>query len=252
MPPTTPAAIPLQFGCFLAPHHPTGENPVLQFQRDLKLVKHLDIDGLHRWHNVWTLGRPGAEHVDDKWDLLERTAGGAATGTGTSVIGTPDQLVAAIHNLQEVTGGFGVVMGFAHDWANRKNTMRSWGLFARYVIPELRGMTIGLSESQEYLNASRVELMGGAGRAIMAKVMENERAAEAMQITANGWPSAPRPANRANSAPEAASPKRDQSSLRATALGVTFILGSYSASSITRPSVRNWSRSWVRHDSHGP
>ena len=145
------------------------------------------VDGLHRWHNeynVWTLGRPGAEHVDDKWDLLERTAGGGASGTGTSVIGTPDQLVAAIRNLQEVTGGFGVVMGFAHDWANRENTVRSWDLFARYVIPELRGMTVGLRESQEFLNAHQAELMGGAGRAIMAKVAENDRAAAAMKITA--------------------------------------------------------------------
>ncbi len=145
------------------------------------------VDGLHRWHNeynVWTLGRPGAEHVEDKWDLMERTTGGGATGAGTSVIGTPDQLVTAIRNLQEITGGFGVVMGFAHDWANRENTLRSWDLFARYVIPELRGMTVGLRESQAYLHANRTELMGGAGRAIMAEVMQNERAAEAMQITA--------------------------------------------------------------------
>ncbi len=145
------------------------------------------VDGLHRWHNeynVWTLGRPGATHVDDKWDLLEQTTSGGAAGTGTSVIGTPDQMVEAIRRLQDLTGGFGVVMGFAHDWANRENTLRSWDLFGRYVIPELRGMTAGLRESQEFLHANQAELMGGAGRAIMAKVMENERATEAMKITA--------------------------------------------------------------------
>ena len=32
----------LQFGAFLAPHHPVGENPLLQFRRDLDLVEHLD------------------------------------------------------------------------------------------------------------------------------------------------------------------------------------------------------------------
>jgi limonene 1,2-monooxygenase len=145
------------------------------------------VDGLHRWHNeynVWTLGRPGAVHVEDKWDLMERTTGGGASGAGTSVIGTPDQMVAAIRHLQEVTGGFGVVMGFAHDWANRENTLRSWDLFARYVIPELRGTTAALRESQEYLNAHQAELMGGARQAVLSKVMENERAAAAMQITA--------------------------------------------------------------------
>src|SRR5688500_3630778 len=30
------------FGAFLAPHHPIGENPTLQFRRDLKFVEHLD------------------------------------------------------------------------------------------------------------------------------------------------------------------------------------------------------------------
>ena len=42
------------------------------------------VHGLHRWHNeynVWTLGRPGAVHVDDPWVLLDRTtAGGAVVG----------------------------------------------------------------------------------------------------------------------------------------------------------------------------
>ena len=144
------------------------------------------VDGLHRWHNeynVWTLGRPGATRVDDKWELLEQTTTGGATGAGTSVIGTPDQLVTAIRRMQELTGGFGVVMGFAHDWANRENTLRSWDLFARYVIPELRGTTSGLRESQQFLHDHQEELMRGAGRAIMAKVNENDRAVAAMDIT---------------------------------------------------------------------
>jgi hypothetical protein len=32
----------IRFGTFLAPHHPVGEQPTLQFQRDLRLVEHLD------------------------------------------------------------------------------------------------------------------------------------------------------------------------------------------------------------------
>ena len=126
------------------------------------------VDGLHRWHNeynVWTLGRPNATHVDDKWELLEQTVGDGSPGAGAGVIGTPDDLVAAIRHLQEITGGFGVVLGFAHDWANREATMRSWDLVARYVIPELNGYTAGLRESQEYLNRHQAELMAGASKA---------------------------------------------------------------------------------------
>jgi limonene 1,2-monooxygenase len=100
------------------------------------------------------------------------------------VVGTPDQMVAAIHRMQEITGGFGVVMGFAHDWANPENTLRSWDLFARYVVPEVRGLTANLRDSQRYLHDNQAELMGGAGRAIMAKVAETAGASDAMQITA--------------------------------------------------------------------
>jgi limonene 1,2-monooxygenase len=143
------------------------------------------VDGLQRWnneYNTWTLGRPGAKHVDDKWELMEQTAG-RGTAVGAAVIGTPDQLVEAIRKLEHVTGGFGVVMGFAHDWANRENTLRSWDLFARYVVPEIRGTTAGLRESQQYLHDNRVDLMDGASRAVVSKIQENERAAEALAVT---------------------------------------------------------------------
>ena len=32
----------IRFGTFLAPHHPTGEHPTLQFQRDIDFAEHLD------------------------------------------------------------------------------------------------------------------------------------------------------------------------------------------------------------------
>ncbi len=142
--------------------------------------------GLHRWHNeynVHTLGRPGAVAVEDPWELLERTTAGGAVGAGAAVIGTPDDLVRAVRHLQEITGGFGVVLGFAHDWANREATFRSWELFARYVIPELNGYTAGLRESQQYLHENQAELIGGASRAVMSKIMAHEGAAKAMATT---------------------------------------------------------------------
>ncbi|MCU0260501.1 MAG: LLM class flavin-dependent oxidoreductase [Ilumatobacteraceae bacterium] len=141
------------------------------------------VHGLHRWHNeynVWTLGRPGATHVDDAWELLDQTVGGP---NGAAVVGTPDDLVAAIRHLQEITGGFGVVLGFAHDWADREATLRSWELVARYVIPEINGYTQRLRDSQAYLNANQAELMAGAGAAVMSKIMSHQGAAAAMATT---------------------------------------------------------------------
>ena len=56
-----------------------------------------------------------------------------------ATIGTPDDLVARIKSVLEISGGFGTVVGFVHDWANPENTMRSWDMVARYVVPEING-----------------------------------------------------------------------------------------------------------------
>jgi limonene 1,2-monooxygenase len=142
--------------------------------------------GLQRWHNeynVRVLGRPDAKHVDDPEELLELFGGRGSAGAGIGVIGTPVELVAAIRKLQEVTGGFGVVLGFAHDWANREATLRSWELVARYVVPEINGYFRNQVSSAEFLVEHQKELMAGAGAAIMAKIAADPRAAEAMKVT---------------------------------------------------------------------
>jgi limonene 1,2-monooxygenase len=144
------------------------------------------VSGLHRWHNeynVWTLGRPGAVHVDDEWDLIDQVTTAGSSGAGAVVIGTPDDLVAAIRAMQELTGGFGVVLGFAHDWANWEATQRSWDLVARYVVPEVNGATASLRSSMQFLHDRKAQLMAGAGAAVMSKIMGNERAAQAMAVT---------------------------------------------------------------------
>lgn len=144
------------------------------------------VHGLQRWHNEYnvdTLGRPGAVAVDDPWELLDRTTGVGAEGAGAAVVGTPDDLVAAIRHLQEVTGGFGVVMGFCHDWANPEHTRRSWELVARYVVPELDGATFGIKDSQRYLHDNRAELMAGASKAVLTKILSHEGAAKALAAT---------------------------------------------------------------------
>jgi limonene 1,2-monooxygenase len=144
------------------------------------------VHGLHRWHNeynVRVLGRPGAHHVEDPWDLLDQVSEAGAEGGGAAVIGTPDDLIAAIRKMQELTGGFGVVLGFAHDWANRENSRRSWDLVARYVIPALNGTVRPLQASADYVEANKAELMSGASAAVISKIMAHEGASAAMATT---------------------------------------------------------------------
>ncbi len=139
-------------------------------------------EGLQRWHNeynVGTLMRPGAV----AYDTPDQAVDAIAFGEGAAgVVGTPDDLVKAIRDLYQVSGGFGAVIGFAHDWANRENTARSWDLVARYVIPEINNMLEGYRTSRQHVIDHR-ESFDRAGQAVMQKIMGNERAAAALQET---------------------------------------------------------------------
>jgi limonene 1,2-monooxygenase len=138
--------------------------------------------GLMRWHNeytVATLGRPGVPAFKSPDEAVDLTA--FTEGT-TAVIGTPDDLIAMIRKIQEISGGCGAIIGFAHDWANREATLRSWDLVARYVVPEINNHLEGLRISQQYVAENR-GMFERAGAAVMKKIMENERAAKALAET---------------------------------------------------------------------
>ena len=51
-----------RFGAFLAPHHPVGEHPMLQFRRDLDLVELLDKLG---YDEFWC-----GEHHSSGWEMI--------------------------------------------------------------------------------------------------------------------------------------------------------------------------------------
>jgi limonene 1,2-monooxygenase len=155
--------------------------------------------GLQRWHNdynVKVLGRPGAEPMPDAYEAAEAIANGDPTsGAGAGIIGTPDDAIERIRALRDIVGGFGVVLGFAHDWANREATLRSWDLFARYVIPEINGYLRPMRESAEYVTENKGELMAGAVGAIMEAIGKHkgatEAAAETARLVANAGPPSP-------------------------------------------------------------
>lgn len=141
--------------------------------------------GLKQWHNdyvVGTLMRPDAKPFLTVDEALHETAfvEGAA-----AVIGTPDDLVAAIRKMLASSGGFGTVLGFAHDWANRENTLRSWDLIARYVMPEVNGMLEGYRASRAYVIENR-EWFNRAGQAVLTKIMSHEGAAAALKAGMEG------------------------------------------------------------------
>jgi limonene 1,2-monooxygenase len=139
-------------------------------------------DGLFRHHNEYltaTLQRPGARPYQTPEEAVDKT--GFAPGA-VATIGTPDDLVARIKSVLEISGGFGTVVGFVHDWANPENTRRSWDMVARYVVPEINGYVAGLRQSREFVANNR-EYFNRARAAVMAKITENEAAAAALAVT---------------------------------------------------------------------
>ncbi len=136
--------------------------------------------GLLRWHNDYTVGtlqRPGVEPFESTEDAIAALALGEGSA---AVIGTPDDLIQRVLEMYEVTGGFGVAIGFVNDWASPQNTMKSWDMVARYVIPEVNGQLASMRESNQFVIDHR-EYFEKAQKAVLNKIMENERAAEAFK-----------------------------------------------------------------------
>ena len=98
----------------------------------------------------------------------------------TAVIGTPDDLIHKIQEMIEITRGFGAVIGFAHDWANRENTKKSWDLVARYVIPAINSMLDDYRDSYNFVINNRDTWLR-ANDARFKNVAEHESAAKVME-----------------------------------------------------------------------
>ena len=66
-------------------------------------------------------------------------------------MGTPDDAIAGIERLLEITGGFGEFLARAHEWGTWEQTVHSYELFSRYVIPHFRGQLESKRSSQEWV-----------------------------------------------------------------------------------------------------
>ncbi|MDQ3699712.1 MAG: LLM class flavin-dependent oxidoreductase [Chloroflexota bacterium] len=86
--------------------------------------------------------------------------------SGSWIVGTPDDCVAGLQRYQEVTGGFGCVLLWAHEWASREATLRSYELLARYVMPCFQGSLIGVRASAGWATDHATDFRARARQAI--------------------------------------------------------------------------------------
>ena len=96
---------------------------------------------------------------------------------GTTLVGSPETVIRGIERLQGYSGGgFGGLLFRAHEWANRELTLRSYELFARYVMPHFQGSLATVRDSNE-LGALEPEVHLRAQRGGGAPRLSRTRAA---------------------------------------------------------------------------
>ncbi len=119
-------------------------------------------DGILAWNQYLceVLGSPMNPSSTSGHEVAERLRGYGA------MIGTTEEAIASIQNIQETSGGFGCLLGLAHEWASREKTLRSYELMARHVMPQVQDTVAWIDRSLQYNEDHQAELMGGAKAAI--------------------------------------------------------------------------------------
>lgn len=121
--------------------------------------------GLQTFANYFRDVAPTPIVPDDVTDPL-----GYLRDTRMAVIGTPDDAIEHIERLWEGSGGFGVLLDLAHDWANREHTWKSHELLARYVIPHFQGSMARRRESYEVTTKNRDLYVGAVNDAVNTEI----------------------------------------------------------------------------------
>ncbi len=105
-----------------------------------------------------TLGRPPGRADDPLRDGVKM---------GTTLVGSPETVINGIHRLLGYSqGGFGGILFRAHEWANREQTLRSFELFARYVMPAFQGSLDPIVGSNTWARENRKQVFGPTAEAV--------------------------------------------------------------------------------------
>jgi limonene 1,2-monooxygenase len=125
-------------------------------------------EGLKRWQNeyiVGILGTPQRSPFNDGYEAARKL-----DERGGAIFGTPDDALEKIARLEKLSGGFGTILCFAHDWAPLDKTLKSYDLIARYVMPRCQGLVHSIQASADRVQANKAMLMEKSVNAIMKAI----------------------------------------------------------------------------------
>jgi limonene 1,2-monooxygenase len=158
-------------------------------------------EGVLAWNNeyyVGILGAPMRTPAKDGREMAENLINFGA------FVGTPDDAIAGIQKLLDVSGGFGGLLGLAHDWADRQKTLRSFELFARYVAPRFQDTLTWTDRSAKWTSDNKDQLMTGAKTAVFKAIADAGKGEELARTVASGAGFIPTGGTRAEGTPPAA------------------------------------------------
>ena len=90
--------------------------------------------------------------------------------TGTACIGTPDDAIEYIEKLVVGSGGFGMMMELAHNWAEWDATRKHYELMARYVHPHFQKSNVSRAEAYQYAASHYREFSAESAAAVNAEI----------------------------------------------------------------------------------
>ena len=123
-----------------------------------------------------TLGRPPGRADDPLSDGVKM---------GTTLVGSPETVIKGIQRLQSNSdGGFGGILFRAHEWATREQTMRSYELFARYVMPVFQGSLDTVVGSNTWSRDNRKAIFAPSTEAVKRAFTDHGREAPEEAIRA--------------------------------------------------------------------
>lgn len=119
--------------------------------------------------------------------------------SGFAVIGTPEMAATQIQRLVDQSKGFGTFLFMAHEWADPATTLKSYELFAQYVIPQFQNSMPAAVTSRDWAAENRPKFIGTAGQAVVKAITDHqaERAGKANGKKADdGKPKTEKPAKK--------------------------------------------------------
>jgi limonene 1,2-monooxygenase len=106
--------------------------------------------------------------------------------SGLGVIGTPEDAIDQLdHLVAQSNGGFGAYLFMTHEWADWHQTLRSYELFAEYVMPRYQRDSLApLLSSEQWAKERRDELGAAQMRSVQKAMADHAAEQEAKRSVA--------------------------------------------------------------------